>query len=124
MSSFFVPLGLGVELTAGNIDIIESVKGDTFLNLRHQDQLPFVRPNEEIVLVTGAHSYLRGERKVTELRHDAKTRTIRESVQIEIKNDGKVKEEVIVEDALWRWRNFTVSPCNPKYASSVRSGNL
>lgn len=103
--------------------MLESLKGDTFLNLRHQEQLPFSRPNAEILLVTGAHSSLRGERKVTELKADAKTRTIRESVQIEIKNDGKVKEEVVVEDLLWRWRGYTVSPCTPRFDFSPLVGN-
>jgi hypothetical protein len=38
-------------------------------------------------------------------------------VQIELKNTGKAKQEVVVEDLLWRYHNYTVSPCQPKYAS-------
>ena len=60
---------------------------------------------------------LAGERRVTELKVDVKTRTIRESVQIELKNHSRTKHQVVVEDLLWRWHNYTVSPCQPKYVS-------
>jgi hypothetical protein len=56
---------------------------------------------------------------VTELKADVKTRTIRESVQIELKNHSKTKHQVVVEDLLWRWHNYTVSPCQPKYVPWV-----
>ena len=52
---------------------------------------------------------------MTELKADVKTRTIRESVQIELKNHSRTKHQVVVEDLLWRWHNYTVSPCQPKY---------
>ena len=52
--------GLGIELASGSIDVLDSTKGDTFLNLRHQATLNFTRPGEEILLVTGRHSDFTG----------------------------------------------------------------
>jgi hypothetical protein len=40
--------------------VLDSAKGDTFLNLRHQALLNFTRPGEEILLVTGRHTDLTG----------------------------------------------------------------
>jgi hypothetical protein len=53
--------GLGIELASGSIDVLDSTKGDTFLNLRHQATLNFTRPGEEILLVTGRHSDFTGK---------------------------------------------------------------
>lgn len=115
---------LGIELASGSIDVLDSTKGDTFLNLRHQATLNFTRPGEEILLVTGRHSDFTGERRVTELKADVKTRTIRESVQIELKNHSKTKHQVVVEDLLWRWHNYTVSPCQPKYEDIAKGKQI
>jgi len=106
---------LGIELAAGSVDVLDSVKGDTFLNLRHQQQLQFTHPGDEILLTTGQHPHLTGKRQVSELKSDVKTQTIRETVQIDIKNSGPSKQEVIVEDCLWRWHTYSISPCQPRY---------
>lgn len=55
---------------------------------------------------------------MSELKSDVKTQTIRETVQIDIKNSGPSKQEVIVEDCLWRWHTYSISPCQPRCADS------
>ena len=56
-----------------------------------------------------------GDRKVIDFKVDSNRRTMTETVEIEVRNQKKVVQNVVVREHLYRWRNWEIVERNEPF---------
>ncbi|KAL6064275.1 hypothetical protein QOT17_011025 [Balamuthia mandrillaris] len=99
---------LGLHLPEGEANIFIRQTDGLFLRLLHSTKMEHSNPGESFNIPYGECPNLTAERKVLEFKNEPKKGFIRETIQISLKNRGKVEEKVVVEEVLFRWRSFKI----------------
>jgi len=106
---------LGVVFPAGSLDVYQRTHQDTFIDLVYQHHIERSQPGETINFPIGPENQqLTAERKSLDYKSDNKRRIISETVQIEVRNKTGKSQDVLVEESLYRWKDYQVSGAMPK----------
>lgn len=100
--------GLGVPLPAGRVRFYRSDDQDGNLEFVGENDIDHTPRNENVSIYTGNAFDLVGERKITNFQRDDREESLKETIEITVKNRSKEAKEVVVREHLWRWLEWTI----------------
>jgi hypothetical protein len=104
---------LGMPLPAGKVRVSKQDPADGTLEFIGEDLIGHTPRNETIRLRLGDSFDVVGERKVVDFSVDNARRFMSETIEIELRNQKAVPQEVVVRERLYRWRNAKVVESTP-----------
>lgn len=104
---------LGMPLPAGKVRVSKQDPADGSLEFIGEDLIGHTPRNETIRLRLGSSFDVVGERKVVAFSVDSARRFMSETIEIELRNQKAVPQQVVVRERLYRWRNATVVEAAP-----------
>jgi hypothetical protein len=104
---------LGMPLPAGKVRVSKQDPADGTLEFIGEDLIGHTPRNETIRLRLGDSFDVVGERKVVDFSVDNARRFMSETIEIELRNQKTVPQEVVVRERLYRWRNAKVVESTP-----------
>ena len=100
--------GLGMPLPAGRVRFYRSDAADGNLEFVGENNIDHTPRNEELSLYTGNAFDLVGERKITDFQSNDRQKSMRESIEVTVKNRSKDAKTIVVREHLWRWSNWEI----------------
>ena len=107
--------GLGVPLPAGRVRFYRSDDQDGNLEFVGENDIDHTPRNENVSIYTGNAFDLVGERKITDFQRDDRTESLKETIEVTVKNRSKEPKEIIVREHLWRWLQWTVENASMEF---------
>jgi len=104
--------GLGVPMPAGRMRFYREDSTDSNLEFVGENNIGHTPRNEEISLFTGNAFDLVGERVIKDYQHNERQRTMRETIEITLKNRSEKPVEIVVRENVWRWMNWEIREAN------------
>lgn len=106
---------LGMPLPKGRIRAYKQDPKDGTLEFIGEDLIEHTPRNETVRIKLGDSFDVVGERKVVDFKVDTGSRTMRETVEIEIRNQKDAVQTVVVREHLYRWRNWKFEQRNEPF---------
>jgi hypothetical protein len=100
--------GLGVPLPAGRVRFYRSDDQDGNLEFVGENDIDHTPRNEEVSVYTGNAFDLVGERKITNFQRDDREESLKETIEVTVKNRSKEPKEIVVREHLWRWLEWNI----------------
>ncbi|MCH1932533.1 hypothetical protein L9G16_20515, partial [Shewanella sp. A25] len=88
--------GLGVPLPAGRMRFYRSDDQDGNLEFVGENNIDHTPRNEDVSVYTGNAFDLVGERKITNFQYDERAESLKETIEVTVKNRSKEPKEIIV----------------------------
>ena len=107
--------GLGIPMPAGKIRTYKENPRDGTMVFIGEDLIRHTPRNETVRLKVGNAFDVVGERTQVDFSIDNGADTMTEKWEIEIRNQKDVPQEVVVREALYRWRNWTITESSEEY---------
>ena len=105
--------GLGIPMPAGKMRFYREDSADGNLEFVGENRIDHTPNNEEVKVYTGNAFDLVGERKVTDFESDNNARTMKETIEVTLKNRSKKAHQIVAREHLWRWSNWEINSENP-----------
>jgi hypothetical protein len=106
---------LGMPLPAGKVRVSKQDPSDGTLEFIGEDLIGHTPRNETIRLRLGDSFDVVGERKVVDFSIDNARRFMSETIEIELRNQKAVPQQVVVRERLYRWRNAKLVEAAPPH---------
>ena len=106
---------LGMPLPQGRIRAYKQDPKDGTLEFIGEDLIEHTPRNETIRIKLGDAFDVVGERKVVDFTMDKGRKTMTETVEIEVRNQKKVVETVVVREHLYRWKTWEITERNEAF---------
>lgn len=100
--------GLGVPLPAGRVRFYRSDDQDGNLEFVGENNIDHTPRNEDVSIYTGNAFDLVGERMIVNFERVDRAESMKETIEITVKNRSKEPKEIIVREHLWRWLNWKI----------------
>ncbi len=107
-------VGLGMPLPAGKVRTYMENPNDGALEFIGEDLIDHTPRNERIRLTLGNSFDVVGQRIRTDFKSDKSKKSMSESFTIEVRNQKKVAQEVIVREVMGRWKEWKIVDMNLK----------
>jgi hypothetical protein len=107
--------GLGVPLPKGRVRFYRSDDQDGSLEFVGENDIDHTPRNENVSIYTGNAFDLVGERKITDFQRSDREDSLKETIEITVKNRSKEPKEIIVREHLWRWLQWTVENASMEF---------
>ncbi|MEC8321578.1 MAG: DUF4139 domain-containing protein [Planctomycetota bacterium] len=106
---------LGMPMPKGRIRAYKQDPKDGTLEFIGEDLIDHTPRNETVRIKLGDSFDVVGDRKVIDFKVDSNRRTMTETVEIEVRNQKKVVQNVVVREHLYRWRNWEIVERNEPF---------
>ena len=106
---------LGMPLPKGRIRAYKQDPKDGTLEFIGEDLIDHTPRNETVRIKLGNSFDVVGERKIVDFKLDKARRTMSETVEIEVRNQKKVVQNVVVREHLYRWRTWEIAQRNEAF---------
>ena len=106
---------LGMPLPQGRIRAYKQDPKDGTLEFIGEDLIEHTPRNETIRIKLGDAFDVVGERKVVDFTMDKGRKTMTETVEIQVRNQKKVVETVVVREHLYRWKTWEITERNEAF---------
>ncbi|MCW1886737.1 DUF4139 domain-containing protein [Luteolibacter flavescens] len=107
--------GLGVPLPAGRMRFYRSDDQDGNLEFVGENNIDHTPRNEDVSVYTGNAFDLVGERKITNFQYDERAESLKETIEVTVKNRSKEPKEIIVREHLWRWLEWKIEDASAEH---------
>ena len=107
--------GMGMPLPAGRVRVSKLDTADRMLEFIGEDTIDHTPRNEKVVLKLGSAFDVVGERRQVDFAVDTHRRTMREDIEVRVRNQKKERVTVQVKETLYRWVNATVTGASHDY---------
>jgi hypothetical protein len=98
--------GLGVPLPGGTMRFYREDSDDGNLEFVGENSIDHTPQNEDLEVYTGNAFDLVGERKVMDFVSEDRRETMKETIEVTLKNRSKEAQTIIAREHLWRWSNW------------------
>ena len=106
---------LGMPLPKGRIRAYKQDPNDGTLEFIGEDLIDHTPRNETVRIKLGNSFDVVGERKVVGFKLDKARKTMSETVEIEVRNQKKAVQTVVVREHLYRWKNWEITERNEAF---------
>jgi hypothetical protein len=106
---------LGSPIPKGRIRAYKEDQADGTLEFIGEDLVDHTPRNEEVRIKLGNSFDIVGERTQTDFTIDKTRKTMSETIKIEIRNQKKNPQRVVVREHLYRWKNAKVDTKSPGF---------
>ena len=106
---------LGMPLPQGRIRAYKQDPKDGTLEFIGEDLIEHTPRNETIRIKLGDAFDVVGERKVVDFTMDKGRKTMTETVEIQVRNQKKMVETVVVREHLYRWKTWEITERNEAF---------
>ena len=106
---------LGMPMPKGRIRAYKQDPKDGTLEFIGEDLIDHTPRNETVRIKLGNSFDVVGERKIVDFKVDTNRRPMTETVEIEVRNQKKVVQNVVVREHLYRWRNWKIPERNEPF---------
>ena len=106
---------LGLPLPKGRIRAYKQDPNDGTLEFIGEDLIDHTPRNETVRIKLGNSFDVVGERKVVDFKVDNARKTMTETVEIEVRNQKKVIQDVVVRENLYRWKTWEIVERNEPF---------
>ena len=103
---------LGVPLPKGRIRAYKQDSADDSLEFVGEDLIDHTPRNETVRIKLGNSFDVVGERKVVDFKIDKARKTMSETIELQVRNQKDVIQNVVVREHLYRWRNWEMTERN------------
>lgn len=103
---------LGVPLPKGRIRAYKQDSADGSLEFVGEDLIDHTPRNETVRIKLGNSFDVVGERKVVDFKIDKARKTMTETIELQVRNQKDVIQNVVVREHLYRWRNWEMTERN------------
>lgn len=107
--------GMGMPLPSGRVRVSKLDTADRMLEFIGEDVIDHTPRNEKVVLKLGSAFDVVGERRQLDFAVDTSRRTMREEIEVRVRNQKKERVTVQVKETLYRWVNASVTAASHEY---------
>jgi hypothetical protein len=107
--------GMGMPLPSGRMRVSKLDPADNTLEFIGENRIDHTPRNERVVLKLGSAFDVVGDRRQAEFAVDSQRRTMREEIEIRLRNQKKERVTVQVKETLYRWVNAKVTNASHEY---------
>lgn len=100
--------GLGVAMPGGTVRFYREDSDDGNLEFVGENRIDHTPKNEDLKIYTGNAFDLVGERKVTSFEFNERSKWVKETVEITLKNRSEKPQTITAREHLWRWSNWEI----------------
>jgi hypothetical protein len=101
--------GMGMPLPSGRVRVSKLDPADRTLEFIGEDTIDHTPRNEKVTLKLGSAFDVVGERRQMDFTVDTNRRTMREDIEVRLRNQKKERVTVHVKETLYRWINGRVT---------------
>jgi len=109
--------GLGLRLPAGHVQVIHASGQEDNYDMEEvvETSIANTEPLEFITVVLDPNRNLTGRRERVRVLRDDKKKSFTEDISMTIRNKSNTTVTAIVEDALYRWKNWKITQTAPEF---------
>ncbi len=107
--------GMGMPLPSGRVRVSKLDAADRMLEFIGEDVIDHTPRNEKVVLKLGSAFDVVGERRQLDFAVDTNRRTMREEIEVRVRNQKQERVTVQVKENLYRWVNASITSASHEY---------